>query len=88
MTHGEAWLKRKLYINSSKCRFDEAEKEQPLPKRMNRREASRYYRKKLNTAFASLGFIKEPTVRDFNSVDDYFDYWEAKRIKQRVLNGC
>ena len=30
-------------------------------------------------------FLHEPTVSDFRSVDEYFHYWEARKIKEEMI---
>lgn len=80
MTYGEAHTYVKYNIELVKGEFVAPE----LPKhreRMNREDASKYYKKKFSKYF---GIPTEPTIKDFDSVDHYFDYFEALKIKKLI----
>lgn len=87
MTYGEAWMRAKEESQSLERKFDDYAKVGDFKHkpRMQRREASLYYTNKINKEFERLGYkIKELTVRDFDSVDDYFGYFEAQKIMESL----
>lgn len=80
MTHGEVWF--------AKARAKEVKIDGKgncvaicgLPDRMGYREATAYYKKKFRDYFE-----QQLTVRDFDSVDDYFGYFEAQKIMKSLI---
>ena len=85
LTYGEAHAERQANINSWKYAFDEVPDLKPHREKMSKQEAGMYYTKKINTAFEKLGYKKkELTVEDFDSVEDYFGYYEALKIKSKT----
>ena len=79
MTYGEAWVEWKLNMNGWDYSFDKCPPMRVHDPRMNRDDALEYYKRKLRKVFG----LDEFDVKDFDSVEDYFDYYEAKKIKDK-----
>jgi len=74
LTHGEEWFYRKQHSTV---------KARSLPNRMGYAEAIEYYSNKIRNFFD-----EQLTVKDFDNVDDYFGFFEAKKIlKQLRIRG-
>ena len=89
MTYGEAWQRAKEESQSLDRKFDDcvAMCEFKHKKRMPRKEADAYYTNKINQEFERLGYkvkSKELTVKDFDSVECYFGYFEAMKIMNNL----
>lgn len=76
MTHGELYYHKRQSIDFKKDISNIARNLERLPKRMKRKEAINYYGQKLRKVFG----VEEVSVKDFRHVEDYFDYYEARRI--------
>ena len=72
MTHGEAWFVAKENIKWEHGYYREPSR---LPDRMNPKDAIKYYKAKISDYFDS-----KLTVSDFDSVEDYYGYFEAKKL--------
>ena len=86
-SYGEAWLMWKMQFLDKDMDF---EKEKPMNsfnhrKRMVGKSGIEYYKEKINKEFKRLGYIKELKVSDFESVEDYFGYFEAQRFKEKLV---
>ena len=81
-TYGEAWYEIKQNNSSMDIKFDDIKTMSDLKHkdRMSRREAVRYYREKIREYFKLETF----GLKDFNSVDDYFGYYEALKFKKEL----
>ena len=77
MTHGEAWFVAKENIEWNNGYYIEPS---GLPNRMSPKDAIKYYKAKIRDYFDS-----RLTVKDFDKVEDYFGFFEAKKIKQGVI---
>jgi hypothetical protein len=76
LTHGEASFIRRENIDF-KLNFSQiCAKLNNLPKRMSRYKALEYYGAKFRKYFG----LEEIRLRDFDSVEDYYGYYEAKRL--------
>lgn len=75
MTHGEKYFYLKENIDFKKPDNDISRSFTNLPKKMKYCVAIQYYSKKIRDYFDS-----KLTVKDFSNVDDYYSFWEAKRI--------
>ena len=89
LTYGEAHTKVKMSLRMENGRFV-ADAKKPHIEKMNRKEAIEYYNAKFASYFGveprkDVKEYKEPTVRDFDSVESYYDYFEALRIKERLI---
>ena len=90
MTYGEAHTKVKLSLHMVKGRFTTCD----LPKhkaRMNKYLAGKYYRNKIDKYFCidRNAFVEkddtELTVKDFDSVEEYYDYFEAVKARKATI---
>lgn len=56
--------------------------DKPLPQRMTRDKAMRYYKTKLRNVFGvpDVDFIAKAVPSEFLKVEHYFDYHEALRL--------
>jgi hypothetical protein len=81
MTYGEACIAEQWSIELVKGKWVQTVSIKNKPKPMRRKDAAKYYTKKINKFF---GVSTEYTVKDFASVDEYFDYFEAKNILKRL----
>jgi hypothetical protein len=82
-THGEAWLERKENLDFSLSISKMASTfEKPLPQRMSRDKAMRYYKAKLRNVFGipDVEFIAKAVPDEFMKVEHYYDYHEALRL--------
>ena len=70
MTHGEKWFYQKQHFTV---------KARSLPNRMGHAEAIEYYSNKIRNFFD-----EQLTVKDFDNVDDYFGFFEAKKILKQL----
>jgi len=80
MTHGEAWFLAKSkdieFSSDGYCLSITG-----LPRRMGYKEASIYYRNKIRSYFE-----QNLTMESFDKVEDYFDYFEALKIRNKIEN--
>jgi hypothetical protein len=79
MTHGEKFQHLKDNID---FRQSEAKIIMPfssLPQRMPRDKGVKYYKEKVKDFFDN-----KLTVKDFNKVEDYFDFFEAKKLLKGI----
>jgi hypothetical protein len=75
MTHGEKWFEKKQNF----CINEESEIKGNLPKRMGYNSAAKYYTAKIR------GFFEEQlSVNDFDDVEDYFCFFNAKEIFSKM----
>lgn len=86
MTYGEAHTIVKCGIEM----IDGKWKSLKLPKcrsRMSRDEAGKYYTEKINEEFKRLGYRLKSDVdySDFRTADEYFDYFEALKIYNKLF---
>ena len=77
MTHGEAWFVAK---ENAEWKYGYYREPSGLPDRMSPKDAIKYYKAKIRDYFDS-----KLTVRDFDKAEDYFGFFEAKKIKQGVI---
>lgn len=82
-TYGEIWVE---FINHKDYfKGDDFDKKPPLcPKRMPRQKAMPYYKTKLRNVWDELYPVKP---NDFLKLDDYFDYYQAKRVVNNLILG-
>jgi hypothetical protein len=76
LTHGEASFLRRESIDFTLNFSQICAKMGNLPKRMSRYEAFEYYGAKFRKYFG----LEEIRLKDFDSVEDYYGYFEAKRL--------
>ena len=80
MTHGEEWFYQKQHFTVKDGYLATS---RSLPNRMGHAEAIEYYSNKIRNFFD-----EQLTVKDFDNVDDYFGFFEAKKIlKQLRIRG-
>lgn len=91
MTYGEAWFKVKEQNQSLNIKFDDCVsfpfRNFKHKSRMKRAEADVYYTNKINQEFERLGYkvkSKELSVKDFDSVECYYGYFEALKIINKL----
>lgn len=86
LTHGEAWYKAFVDVDMIDGEFVPRDKEfkfnGKLPKRMKSKDALKYYTQKIRDYFDSMSDMKS---LGFYTAEDYFDYYECKKIAKRVL---
>lgn len=80
-THGEAYYQRRANIDFTHDLDKIFRSLERLPKRMPRKEALRYYGDKLRKVFG----IEEVSPRDFRHIEEFFDYYEAQRIRHEIF---
>ena len=80
MTHGEKYFHLKENIDFRNTTDDISRAFTNLPKKMKRSVAIKYYSKKIRDYFDN-----QLTVNDFSNVNDYYSFWEAKRILEATL---
>lgn len=76
MTHGEAYVFRRQNIDFTHDLDKILRSFDRLPKKMDRKDSLKYYSDKLRKVFG----VDEVSKRDFIKIDDYFDYFEARRL--------
>ena len=76
LTHGEAYVSRRSSLDFTHDIDKILRSLERLPRRMPRKQALNYYGEKIRKIFK----VDEVSRKDFVKVDDYFDYFEAKRI--------
>ena len=91
MTYGEAWFKAKEQNQTLDIKFDGCVSFWNFKhkSRMTRTEADVYYTNKINQEFERLGYKvkskrKELSVKDFDSVECYYGYFEALKIMSKL----
>ena len=97
-TYGEAWYTYKQRCNSGAYKFDDIPLMPTHKPKMYKSERSEYYRQKLNHVWKLLGYEKEegtneevyytPDLEGFDSVDDYFGYYEALKLREKLGIDC
>ena len=87
LTHGELWYKTFVDVVMIDGEFiprDETVKRHwRLPPKMKRKDALKYYTNKIRDYFDSISDMRS---LGFYSAEEYFDYFETKKIAQRVLS--
>ena len=63
-------------------RDETIERDGRLPKRMSRKDALKYYTQKIRDYFDSISDMR---ALGFYKAEDYFDYYESKKVAQRIL---
>jgi len=90
MTYGEAHTAVKFSLRMVDGNFVTID----IPshdKQMSRQDATKYYSNKAKKVFESLGYKckeRELVLKDFDCVDDYFDYFEASRLKAAMQQSA
>lgn len=87
-THGELYYERRVNLDFTHDLDKILRNFERLPKRMPRKEALNYYGAKIRKVFG----IEEVSPRDFRHIDEYYDYFSAKRsvneiFRQRTLRA-
>jgi len=83
LTYGEAYAQRQEDLYNYKYTFDNCPMLKPHNDRMPRAKAVKYYNNKLEKVFDNLGYEKVGTrLKDFDTTEDYYDYHEAKKLKE------
>ncbi|MFA5040055.1 MAG: hypothetical protein WC464_00275 [Bdellovibrionales bacterium] len=77
-THGEAYVERRENLDFTNDIDKILRNFERLPKRMKREDALRYYGGKIKKIFGA----EDIAIRDFRHVEEYFDYYEALKIKK------
>jgi hypothetical protein len=87
LTHGEAWYKAFVDVimvdGEFKPRDETIMRDWRLPPKMKRKDALKYYSNKIRDYFDSKSDMRS---LGFYSAEEYFDYFETKKIAQRVLS--
>ena len=89
-TYGEELTRYSFDVNSFKYAFHEVPKVRLHQSRMSNKNASTYYTNKIRKEFLRLGYVYkvkedyEYRKQGFDSVDDYYDYFEAQRLKEMM----
>jgi len=87
LTHGEAWYKAYVDVVMIDGEFIPRDttinRNEWLPERMKRKDAVKYYTQKIRDYFDSKSDMRS---LGFYSAEEYFDYFESKKIAQRVLS--
>lgn len=76
MTHGEAYFHRRRNLDFTHDIDKILRSFERLPSRMPRKQALEYYGYKIRIFFG----VEEVKITDFRKVEEYYDYFEAKRI--------
>lgn len=81
-TFGEAWYEVKQDNMDENKKFHNARQLSEIQhtKRMSREEANEYYRAKSRQHFGIEVFSR----KDFSSLEEYFDYYEALKFKKQL----
>lgn len=80
LTHGEVYFHRRSNIDFTHDIDKIVRGLDKLPKKMPRNEALQYYGDKLRKFFG----VNEVSPRDFRSIEEYFDYFEALRMVKNL----
>lgn len=75
LTHGEKWYSLKESLFKKNKLYHHSTVDKSIPNRMGYKEALAYYKNKISDYFDS-----KLTVSDFDSVEDYYGYFEAKKL--------
>lgn len=79
LTHGEKFYYLKTNINLKEDTITICRRYDSLPKPMSKTQAVEYYGAKLRKYFGT-----EVKPRDFRSVQEYYDYYEAQRLLRSI----
>jgi hypothetical protein len=81
MTHGETWFLKARSKDIELSGDGYCLSITGLPPRMGHKEASVYYRNKIRSFFE-----QNLTIKSFDKVEDYFGYFEALKIRNKIEN--
>jgi len=76
LTHGEAYFLRRESIDFSQSLGKIYSNLEKIPPKMPKHKALEYYGAKFRKYFG----LEEVQLKDFNCVEDYYGYYEAKRM--------
>ncbi|MBU1668502.1 hypothetical protein KKC13_08765 [bacterium] len=76
LTHGEAYFLRRESLDFSQSLDKIYSYLEKIPPKMTRHKALEYYGAKFKKYFG----IEEVQLRDFDSLESYYGYYEAKRM--------
>lgn len=79
-THGETYVERRANLDFTHDIDKILRTLEKLPRRMNREDALTYYGNKVKKIFG----VEDVTIREFRHVEEYFDYYEALKIKKEI----
>ena len=79
-THGEAFYQRKKEFEANETSALNMRAFDTIPPRMGRTKAVKYYTNKLRKVFG----VEAVNRTDFAKVEDYYDYYEAERILNKL----
>jgi hypothetical protein len=77
LTHGEAYYLKRQELDLSQSLKQIVYSFYKIPKKMNRTDALKYYGRKFKEYF---DFSYEQEVESFKNANDYFDFFEARKV--------
>ena len=80
LSHGEAFFQRKKEFEANETSALNMRAFDTIPPRMGRAKAVKYYTDKLRKVFG----VEAANRSDFAKVEDYYDYYEAERILNKL----
>jgi len=87
LTYGEAWAEEKFSTDMINGEAVPLIQHKYKPKRMCREDAERYYTDKINKYFG-IDKKEDCIYKGFDSIDDYYDYYEAQKLLEELQNDC
>ena len=78
-THGECWYLKKKKVQSGEILEIRSNFDKGCPNRMGRSAARKHYNQKCKDYFDS-----KLTIKDFDTVEDYFSFFEAKKFLTKI----
>ena len=84
-THGEVWYEIKQQFNSFDVKFDDVNKPMPIPERISRAEATKYYNAKCRRVFEKLGLRFKDTNSKIFQTRVNIAVKEAQKQTKRML---
>lgn len=84
LTHGEAFFERKKAFEQSETSALNMRAFDTIPPRMSRDKAVKYYTDKLRKVFG----VEDNEIKDFINPEHRFDYFEARRILEKMKEAA